>query len=171
MDDKKQPSWPAETEGPSSEVFDTLADVLREEEKKAKVRDEIPVPWGRRHRLPLLISLLFLTVLSFFLWVFPPGWLLPNGPPSLSPAVADAGLRMEVYLQAVRILDFQAREGRLPNSLEEAGDPHSAVRYERLDPERFRVSVQGPEGSATFDSGQSLSDFLGNAPAILGVGP
>ena len=172
MDEEKRVPWTvAETEGPSSELYETLADVLRDQEEKALEGTQRPIPWGERHRLSLSISLVLLMAISVLLWASPPAWLHSPGAGPLPAGTAEAGLRMEVYLQAIRVRSFQAHERRLPNSLEEAGDPHSIVIYERLDAERYRLSVEGPGGSMVYESSQSPDDFLGDAPAVLGVRP
>jgi hypothetical protein len=115
--------------------------------------------------------LLICSIFSAFLWIFSPGWNSADTLPPISPELASAGLRMEVFLQAVRVRDFRAREGRLPNSLEEAGDPYSRVRYERLDAGRFRLELDGPQGILVYESGQVPGEFLGDALEIIEEAP
>ncbi len=171
MDEERRSYLPPETDGPSSDLSKTLADVLRHEEEKVRLRTEVSGPWGVRHQKPLLALLLIFSLSSAFLWVLSPGWNSAKTLPHLSPELASAGLRMEVFLQAVRVRDFRAREGRLPNSLEEAGDPYSMVRYERLDAGRFRLELDGPQEILVYESGQAPGEFLGNALEIIEEAP
>ena len=99
--------WPRETGGPSSEVMDTLAHVLRDQEERKKKRTGAPLPREARHHSRILLVLLLLPAsLSVYLWAFSPGWL--SAPASQPPSreLLEAGARMEVYLAALRIRAF-----------------------------------------------------------------
>ncbi len=149
-----------------------LADVLEDQALKARRRAEASKPMAWRTGPLLLGALAFLSALSVYLWFGNPAWLEPAAPEPQSPAVQDAGLRMEVYLQALRVEEFLKEEGRLPNSLEEAGDPFTQVSYERLDRERYRMSLAGPDFdlTVTYLSTEPLDEFLGNASRVIREG-
>ncbi len=155
------------------EMASALADVLEDQATKAKRRAKAPRPTERRAGPAILGLLAVLATVSAYLWFGNPAWLQPDPPEPLPLLVQDAGLRMEVYLQALRVEEFREREGRLPNTLEEAGDPFSEVGYVRLDGARYRLSLSRfePDLTVEYDSGQPLGEFLGNAPQLIrGVG-
>ena len=166
MSQHRDPHW-NDTGGPSGEIVDTLADVLRDQEERAKKRSQRPVPWTTRHRGALTGILLILAASSIYLWAFPPGWLSAPAARPPPPELLEAGVRMEIYLTALRVRAFQEDAGRLPNSLEEAGDAYSTVAYERLDSQRFSLSLRGPAGTLIYRSWEPLDGFLGDACEIM----
>ncbi len=76
-------------------------------------------------------------------------------------------MRVEVTLQAMRINAFMEREGRLPTTLEEAGNAFAEVRYERDDGQRYRLALDQGDLHVEYVSGQSLEAFLGDARRII----
>ena len=79
-------------------------------------------------------------------------------------------MRMEIYLQALKVQEYLRDEGRLPNSLAEAGDPFSPVEYERMDRRSYRLWLQGPAGIVELTTADSLEAFLGDARQVIGGG-
>jgi hypothetical protein len=146
-----------------------VAEVLEAELERAVLRQDAPVPRESGGGPLAWIGLLILTVLSAYLWSASPGFL--NAPiPEPPLALLDAGIRMEVGLQALKIEDFLQREGRLPNSLAEAGGPFSRVSYQRLDAYRYLLSLPGPQGVVFHSSSTPLERFLGNSRAVIREG-
>ena len=74
---------------------------------------------------------------------------------------------MEVFHQALLIEEFRDQEGRLPNSLSEAGDPFSEVEYIRGNGQDYRLTFAGPGGAVEYASTDSLELFLDDAPRII----
>ena len=156
------PSDPPESES----IEAVVAEVLEAEVEKAILRHGAPVPREGEGGPLAWISLLILTVISAYLWFSPLGILdspIPESPASLM----RAGIRMELGLQAMKIDDFHRREGRLPNSLAEAGGPFSRVSYERLDGERYLLSLSGPQGVVIHLSTNPLTGLLGDAADVI----
>ena len=116
------------------------------------------------------VAFLLLSVFSGYLWIGSPSWLQPTPPDPMAPALEEAGLRMEVFLQALLIEEFRDQEGRLPNSLSEAGDPFSEVEYIRGNSQDYRLTFAGPGGAVEYASTDSLELFLGDAPRIIREG-
>ena len=77
---------------------------------------------------------------------------------------------MDVYVVAVRILNFQARTGRLPTTVEEAvPDTIRADRFEYATdgPGRFRLTAVRGEQVVVYVSDQPLTELVGNAQIVL----
>ena len=169
MENKNSPSDRSSDYVPRSEIAGALADVLEDQKAKAKARKDGKVPRSRRTG-PLKVGLLAVSCLvSLYLWFGSPSWLSTSGDNPVPPELAAAGMRMEMYLQALRVEDFLSREGRLPSSLAEAGEPFTEVQYERLDGRRYRLAMSGPGGVLSYMSSDSLELFLGGAMEIIGA--
>ena len=152
------------------DMADALADVLKDQSEKAQ-RREVQGPRGKRTTATgTWVALIILSVFSAYLWVGSPSWLQPRAPDPISPALEDAGLRMEVFHQALLVEDFRDREGRLPNSLSEAGDPFSEVQYSRENGQIYRLAFGGTAGTVEYTSTDSLELFLGDAPSVIREG-
>ncbi|MFH1764727.1 MAG: hypothetical protein ABIF09_11090 [Gemmatimonadota bacterium] len=148
-------------------MADVLADVLKDQNEKAKRRQDLPSEMKRRKTSPATwVALVGFSIFSGYIWIGSPSWLDP-APPTISSALADAGLRMEVFQQALRIEEFREAEGRLPNDLSEAGDPFSEVEYSRIDARAYRLSFAGPGGRVEYVSTESLDAFLGNSLQVI----
>ena len=151
-------------------MADALADVMKEQSEKAQLRGERG-PGGRRTTSSgTWVAFVILSVFAGYLWVGSPSWLLPTPPDPISPALGEAGLRMEVFHQALLVEEFRDQEGRLPNSLSEAGDPFSEVEYFRENGQSYRLAFAGAEGRVEYTSTDSLELFLGDAPQIIREG-
>ena len=149
------------------DMADALADVLRDQSEKAQ-RREGQGPRGKRTTSAgSWVALIILSLFSAYLWFGSPSWLQPRAPDPISPALEDAGLRMEIFDQALLVEDFRDREGRLPNSLSEAGDPFSEVDYLRGDGQTYRLTAAGMSGTVEYTSTDSLELFLGDAPQVI----
>jgi hypothetical protein len=167
-DDIEDISLPAGTKSQKS-IDDVVAEVLDAEVEKGIVRHDAPVPREGEGGPLAWIGLLVLTLLSAYLWLAPPAFLdapIPEPPESL----LEAGIRMEMAFQALKVERFLQREGRLPNSLAEAGGPFSSVSYHRLDSDRYQLSLPGLEGRVTYSSVDPMEDFLGNSAAVIREG-
>jgi hypothetical protein len=156
----------------SAHIADAVADVMRDVAVKVVVREEALAPLDRPPSAIPWIALGLLTIVSLYLWFGSPSFLATGVVEPLPPALQEAGARMEIHLQALTVEEFLQEEGRLPNSLSEAGEPFTEVGYERLDRRSFRLWVQGPAGIIEFASGDSVGLFLGDAKEVIlrGVG-
>ncbi|MGH7659080.1 MAG: hypothetical protein ACREL6_12675 [Gemmatimonadales bacterium] len=102
-----------------------------------------------------------------WLWVAPPTWLNPPVASPPSPAVQEAGTRYALYLQAQQVERFRREHGRLPATLEEAGEPIRGVEYE-VDGDGAWVMLAGPAGAELrLTSADTLDAFLGNSVSLL----
>jgi len=151
-------------------MADALADVLQEQTKKADSRRSSGGGGGKKKTSPATWLLLVLfSGLSSYIWFGSPTWL-DSGPPPLPPALVEAGIRLEIFQEALLVEDFLNAEGRLPDDLDEAGDPYAEVDYQRVDPTTYRLALAGPEGIVEYVSRDSLELFLGDAEMVIRTG-
>ena len=61
--------------------------------------------------------------------------------------------------------------GRLPDVIEEAGEPLAGVQYERLDARHFRLRATGGTRTYSYVSKDSLDVFAEGADRALGLAP
>lgn len=112
------------------------------------------------------IAAMIVGALSIYVWTAPPAFLQPEPYAEPAPRQVDAGLRMDLYLQARKVETFRRENGRLPASLEEAGEVEEGVRYERAGG-GYRLSATSAGETLVYDSGEPLSDFLGDARSVI----
>ncbi|TFH66154.1 MAG: hypothetical protein E4G90_05030 [Gemmatimonadales bacterium] len=170
MNTSSGPKRPDKGRVSGKEMANVLADVLKDQNEKAKRRQDLPSDKKRRKTSPVTwVALVGFSIFSAYIWIVSPSWLDP-APPAISSTLADAGLRMEVFQQAVLIEEFLENEGRLPNDLSEAGDPFSAVDYNRIDARAYRLSFAGQGGRVEYVSTEPLDAFLGNSLQVIRQG-
>ena len=153
---------------PQSELVGALADVLEDQKAKAKARKEVKAPRSARSGPFKAGVLLVLSVISAYLWFGSPPWLSTEGDNPVSPELQEAGAKMELYLHAIRIEEFWSREGRLPSSLAEIGEPESQVQFDRTGQNGYRLAIAGPQGIISYMSSDSLDLLLGNTLEVIG---
>lgn len=152
-------------------MADALADVLQEQTKKkaggssstggsSRKKKTSPVAW---------LVLVLLAGFSGYIWLGSPSWLA-SGPPPIPPALVEAGIRLEIFQEALLVEDFLEAMGRLPKDLTEAGDPYSEVEFQQVDPATYRLALAGPEGMVEYVSTDSLELFLGDAESVMRTG-
>jgi len=167
MNEKTPPPERSGDYVPKSEIADALADVLEDQKTRKRIREGARGPGSRRGGPAGTVALVLLALVSAYLWFGSPSWLDTSGDNPVDPQLLAAGARMEIYLQALRLEAFRSREGRLPQSLAEAGGNDSDVEYERLDGQRYRLSMTGPAGVVSYMSTSPLDDFLGDAVTVI----
>lgn len=151
------------------EATDALRAVLVQEAEQRQRQDEVPLQPKRRSRAPEVAAVVLTLVLAS-VWVAPPDSLQPRPIPPLPPIVQEAGLRMDVYMVAVQILQFQSRTGRLPAMMEEAlSDPWQADRFEYavMGEGIFKLTAARGNHVVVYSSDQSLAEFVNDAQIVL----
>jgi len=166
-DDKTPPPGAPGSSG--TEMADALHDVLEHAAKTTDAQERAGKP--RRTASPIhWFSLGILTAVSSYLWIGPPEWMQPEPPPQPTAQLEEAGLRMSLYLQAMRIERFRVAEGRLPASLVEAGDPIADIIYRRMDEQTYHLSGTSYNLVMGFTSTEPLDTLLADAMAVIGGG-
>ena len=145
-----------------------LAAILRDHERRSRVWEPPP---PRRSSRPTRIAAAVLGLVAVWLWLLPPGWLQPDLPPPVPVELQEAGLRLGMYLQAQQIESFRRSRGRLPDVLEETGEPIPGMHYRRLDARVYRLHGIAASVALTYTSTDTLSVFLSNAQHVVGFSP
>jgi hypothetical protein len=149
-----------------SEIADALADVLEHTAKRAEAEASAEKPRDRSSAFHWF-GLGILTAISAYLWFGAPDWIQPEPPPPPTVQLEEAGLRLNLYLQAMRIERFRTAEGRLPASLVEAGDPISNIEYQRMDEGTYHLSGTSDNMVLGFTSTEPLETLLTDAMAVI----
>ncbi len=137
---------------PSSEYGDVLSDVLKDQARRTQRRRATDLSPGRSRLHGAVPPVL--AFVSIWLWAFPPAGILPDVP-SIPPADQEAGLRMEMFILAGDIEQYQAENGHLPKDLQEVGDSPDGVGYAALTGSVFRLRGQTADITVEFTSTQS----------------
>jgi hypothetical protein len=148
-----------------------LADVMKQQADKAQSLKDAEAERKKPKKTSPVTWVLFavLSVISAYVWIGSPEWL-ESGPAPVPPALAEAGLRMEVFEHALLVNDYLAASGRLPRDLSEAGIGETNVAYARVDEVRYRLELTGPLGSVQYDSDEPLDVFVGDALQVIRQG-
>ncbi len=88
-----------------------------------------------------------------------------QGPQALAvtPVMDETSVRMDMWVQAMRVRAFEEENGRLPESAVLAGDPVEGVTYELVGRGVFRLTGAGQEFRHTWESTQTQDELLGDA--------
>ena len=142
--------------------YEALLEVLEHEKTQAArssalEKAERQKRTGRRAPYWLLGVLLVMTA---WLWIFPPAFLRLDPPPPQPIEREEAALRFTVYVQAQRIKAFRQANGRLPGTLEEAGEPLPDMRYTVLQPGLYQLTGSTDRVTVTYRSDLPLEEFV-----------
>jgi hypothetical protein len=148
-------------------MADALADVLHEQKTKAEIEKERAAQRKRGTSPFTWVAFVVLSAVSAYLWIVSPDWLHPEPPEPIPMILEDAGLRMEVFNVALQVEGYRDRVGRLPNSLEEAGNPVSSVEYRQVGSSAYQLAIAGPNVRVEYSSTDSLELFLGDAEQVI----
>lgn len=122
----------------------------------------------RRRSRRRFLGLLALVVLLVYLAFLPPAWFQPAPLPVPTAEHNEAGNRMAIFLEVQRIEQFRAKTGRLPTTLDEAGEPLPGLQYQVRSDGGYTVSAPGQPG-LQYRSGEDMGAFLGSSASILGI--
>lgn len=122
-------------------------------------------------RVVLLVAAGALFGLSVYLLAARPAWFFTPPLPPEPPAVQEASLRLTLVREAERVRQFQQSNGRLPQTLAEAGGAVRDLEYEARPDGTF--AVRAPLGATTLElrSTDQVDRFLGDSwQLIMGRG-
>lgn len=154
----------------SADRYETLLEVLEEQAARVEADDRASRGGGRGSDRLKLAALLSLVVMTVWLWVLPPSWLIPPPPAGPSVAEQEAGLRFGVYLQAQRIRVYQLERGVLPETLEDAGPSIPGVSYTLIAPGLYELTGETDRVRVTYRSSQPLREWVGSGADVLDEG-
>ena len=121
----------------------------------------VPEPRPRARTAPVLI--VSLAAITAWLLIARPDWIFAPTASAQSPQQLEAGLRIGLYLEARRIHEYQARTGRPPRTLAEAGGSPAGSRYTLQEDGRWTLEASQGGESIRITSQDSLSTFLGTS--------
>lgn len=153
----------------SGDRYEALLEVLEHEKTqaaRARALEEAERQKRKRPRGPYWLVAV-LAVLAAWLWLFPPGILRLEAPPEQPVAEEEASLRFTMYLQAQRIKAFRDEQGRLPETLDEAGPPLPGMEYTRLNTDLYQLTGATDRLTLTYRSDLPLEDFLGSGAEVV----
>ena len=113
------------------------------------------------------IVLLVLFVLTVWVWVMPPAWLVPPPPAPVPVEQEEAALRFGIYLQAQRIRAFELAHGALPESLAEAGPSLPAMRYVIVEDGVYELAASTDRVRLTYRSTEPLREWVGSGAELM----
>lgn len=135
----------------------------REEKAVADVVAARSVP--RRRRMGLMGTI---GIAGLVLLLLQPAWLAgPGAPPPETAPIATASLRLTLLRERQRVVDYNRRHGRLPETLADAGGSLPDIRYERTGVGEFRLVGQAGDSSVVLLSSDSMRTFLGSSLTII----
>ncbi|MGE0160453.1 MAG: hypothetical protein AB7T31_13665 [Gemmatimonadales bacterium] len=154
--DQIRPFHAKEEVSSGQETADVVAAVL----KHAAARDEAAKKRSAPRPQPIWMLPMGLTlaVLATFLLVAPPPWVVINPIAAQAPEEALADTRRAVYVYASRIEGYRAMNGRLPQTLAEAGVTVEDVGYSLLGA-GYVLTVPVGEDNVVYNSSESLTDW------------
>ena len=130
--------------------------VLERERQRMDEALEVPEATDRSERGKVIMAGV-LSLISLYLWVGQPAWLMPPPDPPPPLAEQEQARALGVRLQAVQIEQFREQHGRLPANLEEVGPVLPGVAFHPEDGGAFSLEVPGGGGIVDFRPGASDS--------------
>jgi hypothetical protein len=109
------------------------------------------------------VSLGIATLAFFYIFFASPPWLDPQPIEPPSAEAEGAALRFTMYIQAQKIEMYRQENGRLPETLEEAGPTKPGISYVRRGTEGYELIGESDQAIIQYSSNQSLQEFLGDA--------
>lgn len=149
--------------------MDAVADVLRDQAERAErsKASHRPPP----DRTPVFWAVAALcTAATIWVTVSPPGLLRPPPAPPPPPRLMEAELRMTVVQAVLRLEAFLDSAGALPLELVtafEGPEDVEGLHYERLAPDRFRLSAVRGDAVLLFESGDSIGPWIAEARGVM----
>ena len=146
------------------DAFDSVLKTQAEErERDAEERRRALAGSG-----PLIgIAAMILLAVGAYLAVMQPTWVFAPRPTPETVALQEASLRISMANAVQHVERFRRHTARLPATLEEAEARGNGLRYDRLGESDFRLIGENGPAHATYASGESLADFVGNSYQII----
>lgn len=148
-----------------------LAAVMRHtaemDEAEVRYREEVErrPEFGLKH-----IAMAVSTVLTLWVWIWPPAVLRIDEVPLPPVAEEEATLRLVMYFQSQKIEQYLLDFGRIPDELAEAGPVFPGMEYIRLTDRHYRLLGRTDRLNLSFSSTEPLIDFVGRGASVLDVG-
>jgi hypothetical protein len=167
----KAPPPPSAEKKALLDAFDTVLKT-QADERDASEREAEARRRSRASSRPLLAaSTLILLAIATYLAVVQPSWVFAPRPTPESLAIQEASLKIAMANAAQHVEHFRQRNGRLPESLAEAGARGNDLNYSRFGASSYRLVGDNGPAHATLTGEESLADFLGNSYQVVARRP
>jgi hypothetical protein len=147
-----------------------LADALAQVQEHDRAQREAAAAARRPRpsRRPAILAGLAIALTAFagYIVVARPDWFVSPPPPPESAEVHDASMRMAMYATALRLEDYRAKHGALPDSLAEIGEAGTGLGYSRAGAAWTLRGGVGA-GALTLTSADTLAAFVGSSWDVL----
>jgi hypothetical protein len=148
------------------EAFDSVLK-KQAEDREAEQREAEARRRGRNRVRPTIWGLAGLAVgLCTYLYIEKPDWLFPSTV-NESVAIKEASLRIGMANAAQHIERFRQQNGKLPQTLVEAGTQVEGIAYQPVDSADWRLSGSNAGIELTLASREPLPRFLGNSFEVI----
>jgi len=105
------------------------------------------------------------TLALVYVWGVRPGWLFSlDAIPAQTPEQEDASLRLGLYLQYHRVMDYRKATGRIPATLEAAGDVEEGVVYTVTGDSTFQLTASNERLSLQLNQSDDPARLLEGSP-------
>lgn len=147
----------------SREALLAAKQALIQDQVRKRIEDATVPPPKSRNGVRLSMAAIALALAA--LLVAQPAWLFPR-PPTESPALQEASLRVRIYIETERIERYRRNEGRLPATLLESGGDTTGLKYAQ-DGRSYTITGENGGIELTYRSTTAAAEFLGNSYDLI----
>ena len=147
----------------SREALLAAKQALIQDQAQKRIESATPPPPQSRHGVRLSMAAVVLALAA--LVVVRPAWLFPR-PPTESPAVQEASLRVRIYIETEHVERYRRNEGRLPATLLESGGDTTGLQYAQ-DGRSYTITGKNAGIELTYRSTTPAAEFLGNSYDLI----
>ncbi len=148
------------------EAFDSVLKTKADEREAERLAAEARRRGRGTSRLLMVVCATVLLFVSVYVLVERPDWIFPAPPQPESLAVREASLRISVANAAQHVERYRQQTGSFPVTLAQAGAHATAVGYDRTTG-GYRLQAEAGEVRVTYNSGETLSRFVGNSFKVI----
>lgn len=172
-DSTRPPGQKADPDGPRHEYggtdrYEALLEVMEQEVEKVRGEGALGAVSRTEGKIRLVVVTLLIAALGLVQWKGDE-WLGPEPIPPPSAMELEQSLRAAMYLQAQRIKAFSMQNGRLPDTLDEAGQPMPGMQYAKLGNGTYQLMGENRGVSLTYRSDQPAAQLLGAGEELFGA--
>jgi hypothetical protein len=147
----------------SREALLAAKQALIQDQVRKRIEDATPPPPTSRRGVRLAMAAIALALAA--LLGVRPAWLFPR-PPTESPALQEASLRVRIYIETELVERYRQNEGRLPATLLESGGDTTGLKYAQ-DGRSYTITGKNGGIELTYRSTVPATEFLGNSYDLI----
>jgi len=147
----------------SREALLAAKQALIQDQVQKRIEDAAAPPPKSRSGVRLSMAVVVLALAT--LLVARPAWLFPR-PPTESPALREASLRVRIYVETELVERYRRNQGRLPATLLESGGDTTGLTYAQ-DGRSYTITGKNGGIELTYRSTIPAAEFLGNSYDLI----